>query len=612
MGEKSLIYVAGNPDAYPLEYYDPDTQTYEGVIPQLLRQFSAQSTYEIVYYQPDRTDRRSQLAEKNQVDLLSGYTEGDTVPQNTGYVTLFRTEYNGKETAYQLYFTAAAPKSIQSELQAYLDTVSQEEITGLLVETAEVPQVHQTMYWAIGSLAIIIVLLVSAIVLLVRSYGKKLRHAQQNVETDETTGLGNMEYLTRYYKQYVNDQNRILYQLIYFYVDTDRLRRISGSQEADEFLRYCAVVFEEYLGDSDILARVSDHGFVLLKLIGSADSLDDWFHVILDRISSFTQLYGKPFESGVYAGVYSLRPQDRDLNEMIFQASQGAYAAQREGVGYVYCSEQMVEMFVQERQLQARIDQGFSKREFQLYLQFYVDAQSFRVIGGEALARWNHPQKGILTPGTFIPLMEREKMISRLDYYCLEEVCSFLDSLMKDGIDTFFISCNFSRETFASPSFAAQVKEIMDQYTFPRELLILEITESAAVRDVAQIQQNILSLKEYGVRIALDDFGEGFTSFYDLQKYSIDGIKLDKGLVDHIMTPCGCSILRAMIQVGHELDMTILAEGVETDEQVQVLQEIHCDVIQGFRFSHPLPQWEAKKQLKTIFHPQTVNDCLSV
>ena len=612
MDEKSLIYVAGNPDAYPLEYYDPDTQTYEGVIPQLLRQFSEQSTYEIVYYQADGTDRRSQLAENMQVDLLSGYSQEDTIPENSGQVTLFRVKYNEMESAYCLYFTAAAPESFQAELQSYSDTISQEEITGLLVETAEEPKVHQGMYWAMGSLAIMVLLLLITIVLLVRSYRKKLRCIQRNVETDETTGLGNMEYLTRYYKQYVNDQNRILYQLIYFYVDVDRLRRVSGNQEADEFLRYCAVILEEYLGDNDILARVSEHGFVLLKLAGSTSSLDEWLGVVLKRISGFTQLYGKPFESNVYAGVYPLRPQDRDLNEMIFRASQGAYEAQREGVGHLYCSQQMVETFARERQLQARLDQAFSNREFQLYLQFYVDAQSFSVVGGEALTRWNHPQKGVLMPGTFIPLMEREKMISRLDYYCLEEVCCFLEDLGRERIDTFFISCNFSRETFASPDFADRVKKIVDQYTFPRELLILEITESAAVRDVTQIQQNIISLKEYGVRIALDDFGEGFTSFYDLQKYSIDGIKLDKGLVDHIMTPCGTSVLKAMIQVGHELNMTILAEGVETDDQVRALQKIHCDVIQGFHFSYPLPQWEAMKQLKATFHQQTMRDCLSV
>ena len=590
MEEKTLIYVAGNPDAYPLEYFDKDTQSYAGVIPELLAEFSDQSTYEILYYEADGTDHRKELAEQKQVDLLSGYEAGEELPENTGVVTLF-----SGEDAYSLYFTEAAPAAFRSDLQDYLAEVSPAEVTGLLMASVETPPSSQGLYWTMGAMGAALLVMAAVLLLTVRRYRRKLKESQQNVETDETTGLGNMEYLERYYKQYINDKNRILYQAVYFYVDTDRLRRLGSGQETDEFLRYCAVVLGEYAKDSDILARVSDHGFMMLKLTSGTD--DAWLTTILDRISAYAKLYSKPFDTNISAGIYPLRWEDRDLNEIIFQASQGAYQAEKEEVPYLFCSQAMIQKSIQERQLQASIEQAFVQKEFQLYIQFYVDAQTLKVVGGEALSRWKHPQKGILLPSVFIPLMEREKMISRLDYYCLKEVCFFLESLLKAGVDTFFVSCNFSGETFAAADFAQKVQEIMNGFTFPRELLILEITESVSVRNTAQIQQNIIALKKYGVRVALDDFGEGFTSFYDLQKYPIDGIKLDKGLVDHIMTPSGMTILKAMIQVGHELNMTILAEGVETDEQVRALQKIHCDVIQGFRFSHPLPQWEANEQI---------------
>ena len=110
-----------------------------------------------------------------------------------------------------------------------------------------------------------------------------------------------------------------------------------------------------------------------------------------------------------------------------------------------------------------------------------------------------------------------------------------------------------------------------------------------------------MELKKYGVSIALDDFGEGFTSFYDLQKYQIDGIKLDKGLIDNMFSKSGNAILRAMVQVGHSLNMTILAEGVETDEQAEELKAIGCDVIQGFCFFVPMPDWEAKDRILKEF-----------
>lgn len=590
--EKTLIYVAGNPDAYPLEYFDKDTQTYAGVIPELLAEFSDQSTYEIVYYEADGTGHREELAQQKQVDLFSGYEAEEEQLENTGVVTLFP-----GENAYTLYFTEAAPDAFQSNLRAYLEQVSPAEVTGLLMASVETPPNTQGMYWTMGAMGAALLVMAAVLLLTVRRYRRRLKESQQNAETDETTGLGNMEYLERYYKQYINDKNRNLYQAVYFYVDTDRLRRLSSGQETDEFLRYCAIVLGEYTQDSDILARVSEHGFIMLKLTGGTDKTDAWLTAILDRIHDYAKLYGKPYETNIYAGIYALRAEDRDLNEIIFQASQGAYGAEKEDCRYLRCSKGMMDQFMQERHLRASIEQAFAQKEFQLYIQFYVDAANFAVVGGEALSRWKHPQKGVLLPSMFIPLMEREKMISRFDYYCLKEVCFFLKGLLKEGVDTFFVSCNFSRDTFAAADFVQKVQEIMNGFTFPRELLILEITESVSVRNAAQIRQNIIALKKYGVRVALDDFGEGFTSFYDLQKYPIDGIKLDKGLVDHVTTPIGTAILKAMIQVGHELNMTILAEGVETDEQVRAQQEIHCDVIQGFRFSHPMPRWEADAQI---------------
>ena len=123
--------------------------------------------------------------------------------------------------------------------------------------------------------------------------------------------------------------------------------------------------------------------------------------------------------------------------------------------------------------------------------------------------------------------------------------------------------------------------------------MILERTESVSETHVTRIRENMAALKEFGVSIALDDFGVGFTSFVDLQEYAVDGVKLDKDLIDRLSTERGVSILRSMIQLGHELGITVLAEGVETDEQVRVLQDIHCDVIQGFRFYQPISAPEA-------------------
>ena len=605
MEEKIIVYVAGNPDSYPLEYYDKETDSYQGVIPQLLQQFSSQSGYEIRYYstQPGK-DQRKELGKNLQVDILSGYAQGDQVPLTNDQMTIFRTDHGGEEKEYYLCFTQVASEDLKEELEEFFDGVTPQTVSGILLETSVPVPDNTGFYFALGALAVTAVVLATAIVLLVRKYRRKLREMERGFETDEVTGLGNFDYLIRYFKQFINDKNRILYSLVYFYVDTDRLRRMGSSQEVDEFLRYCAVILQEHCGDADILAKVSGHGFALLKFSGDVGKIKEWIEPVFHRLHDYAKAYGKAIDVSTTAGIYPLKNNDRDLNEMIFNASQGALEARKSQRDYVICSDETLRKMEEEKRLCGSIRKALEDREIRLYIQFYVDIHTRKIVGGEALSRWQHPQKGLLMPGTFVPMLEREGVIGELDYYCLRESCAFLQELADSGVQDFFVSCNFSRDTFGAEDFVAQCIKIMDGYRFPRELLIFELTESASAKRLAQIRRNMLELKKYGVSIALDDFGEGFTSFYDLQQYPVDGIKLDKGLIDNILTPNGIAILRAVVQVGHDLGLTILAEGVENESQVAALGQINCDVVQGFQFYAPIPEWEAREKVLEQFPRQ--------
>lgn len=601
MEDKIMIYVAGNPDAYPLEYYDSQTESYEGVIPELFREFSQESVYDVVYYPDDGEDHREEFAETLQVDLLSGYGADDAAPEGASGAELFCILRDGQEVSYYVFMTKAAPEGLRKDLTAYLASVSPAQISGYLTDTALYYRANETNYLTVYPLVFIIIILVCTIILMGKRYKRKLEGLRQYLETDAMTGLGNAEYFERKYDLLINNRTKTLYQIVYFYVDIDHLYRMGNSREVDEFLQYCAEKIREKTEGNEVLAKVSDNGFALLRFTGHAQSMEQWLSPVFASFHEYAVEKGRPFDLSVSVGVYPIKENDRNLKEMAYNALECAQMARREQKKYLVCTEELMRSVMQMRYLQESMNSAFEKKEFQLYLQFYVDAHSFRIVGGEALSRWNHPQKGIIMPGVFVPLMEQEKMISRLDYYCLERACEFLEELWQKRIDTFFISCNFSRETFSSVDFAQSCKRIMDAFHFPKELLIFEITESASVKNAAQVQRNILEMKKYGVRIALDDFGEGFSSFYDIQQYPIDGVKLDKGLIDDVLTVGGNAIVRAMIQVGHELGMTILAEGVETEEQVQALQKMNCDVIQGFRFFVPLPDWDAKKHLLADF-----------
>ena len=600
MEETIVIYGAGNPDAYPMEYYNPQTQCFEGVIPQLLSRFSAQSRFQVVYYPSQGEDARRDLAENYQVDFASGYTQEDVFPVGGEELAVFQARIEGEEVTYYLSFTKVAPQQFKQELAQFFQSLSQEEISGVLVEQAQMgyEQVSPglpAVGWA--GLGVAFALLLAALVVLAHRTRKKLGQARQERERDPVTGLGNVDYLYRYYPQLVNDQNRVLYDLVYLYLDVDRLRRVTGIGEVEGALRYCGVILQEYAGETDLLAKVSENGFALLKLRKDPQAPLEWLERALERIRDYPQVFSKPFDLFVSAGIYPLTSSTRDLDEIIFSAGQVALDALKQQKSYDFFTRETQEKFHLEQQLRATVDHALQAGEFQLYIQFYVDSRHYNIVGGEALSRWMHPEKGLLMPGVFVPFLEREGIVYKLDYVCLRSACQFLQRLYEKGVEDFFLSCNFSRDTFAAPDFVSCCREIIGQYQFPRELLILELTESIAVSHLDRIQRHIVELKEFGVSIALDDFGEGFTSFADLQQYPVNGIKLDKGLVDHYATRSGRAILRAMVQVGHELGLTMLAEGVESQEQADALAQMQCDVIQGFHFYAPVPQAQAWEKI---------------
>lgn len=601
MENKIMIYVAGNPEAYPLEYYDSSTDTYQGVIPQLFQEFSEQSEYEIIYYQADGKDHRETCAQNKQVDILSGYVMGDKTPDGAVSQEVFCTIQNGQKISHNIYFTDTVPEKFISDWNEYITAVSQEKVTGMLIDTALHSKGTAKSYLTVYAMGFIIIILICFILLLVRKHRKKLNKLYQCLETDEITGLGNGDFFARKYDLLTNNKTKTLYHIVFFYIDIDRLYRMCNSREVDDFMGYCAEKIQDHVQGNEVLARVTDNGFAVLKFMGNTQNIEQWISAIFESIHAYTAERGRPFDLSVSVGVYAIRENDRNLKEMIYNAMECAQMARREQKKYLVCTEEIMCSVMRERYLQESMNQAFERKEFQLYLQFYVDANTFQIVGGEALSRWNHPQRGMIMPSVFVPLMENEKMISRLDYYCLERVCEFLENLSKKGIENFFISCNFSRETVSSADFVERSKKIIEKFLFPKELLIFEITESTAAKSVAQIRENIIEMKKYGVKIALDDFGEGFSSFYDIQQYSIDGVKLDKGLIDDVLTASGNAIVRAMVQAGHELGMTILAEGVETEEQVQALQKMNCDVIQGFRFFVPLPDWDAERRILENF-----------
>lgn len=583
--DQELIYIAGNPDLYPLEYYDPLDQEFKGVIPDFFEQLSSKSSYEFQYLNT-LEDERNQKYKNNQAEIISGCVAQDEL-WNQG-VTFLKVDLPQFQEI-RLVYTPLADASLQELIETAINEMEESDWLALFTKI----QSNQTTR-PIGLWLALFVLFFLCLGLLVKLYQdhKKIQQLQNSNRLDLVTGLGNKYHLLDYYDQFVNDKNRILYHLIYFYTDVQSLYQVSEGN-CDDFFRYIAIILKEYASDTDILARVAEGGFVLLHLSYTKEENENWIKTIMGRLSEYSSKFNKPYETQVVAGIYPLQQNDLDLDMILYKAEQTSYYALMHHLSYVSFDENILSLYEEESELKQRLKEALQKQEFELYLHFFVDARKGVIVGAEALTRWMHPKKGMLMPSRYIPLLENEGTIELLDYYVLELVCSFLEKCyVKHHLD-FFVSCNFSRKTFASPNFVEKSIEIMNRYHFPKEEVLFELTERGPILQDNLIYKNALRLKKEGLRVVLDDFGAGLSNFNDLKEIRFDGLKIDRELILSMNNPLGETIVRSIVQICDQLSMTVLAEGVETKQQVDQLLDMNCQVIQGFYYYQPMPIHQA-------------------
>lgn len=243
----------------------------------------------------------------------------------------------------------------------------------------------------------------------------------------------------------------------------------------------------------------------------------------------------------------------------------------------------------EENETTESILQGIKNNEFKMYLQFVVDNKTKKIVSAEALSRWDNPQKGIVGPGNYIGHMEATGLISEHDFYMFELACQQLEKWKDTEYNDISISCNFTRITLSEEDCIDKLKEISGRYDFDKSKLAIEITEDAIEKDRETAKRNVRLCKELGFRIYLDDLGSGYTSLANLCDYPIHIVKIDRDILLKIGTKRGMDLFAGIVALAHNLNMSVICEGVETEEQNTLVSQSNCDYIQGWYYSKPIP-----------------------
>lgn len=597
-GDAGTVYVAGNPDWYPVEYYDQDAQTYAGVLPELLELVGEQTGLEFTYIQAGPEDQRRRLAENGQVELVSGCSSNEAWITDAGMRagnTLLTIPSEDGETQVCLVFTRIAEDALIHRIEDAVANLPPQTVSGLSVRL--LMEHPGRTDWRIAAVCagIILFLLVLAAVQAVKLHRCKKR-TQQDTQVDLLTGIGNKAYFTEFFDTFISDQYRNLYCVVYIGFDIARVNQYYGEAAAEDQLCFAANELDLSTRDNEASARVSGGGFAIAHSGSGEQEIQTWMSQLLPRLNQYTERYGKDYRPEFRAGIYLLEPEDRDCETALFNARQGYQQAVEKGLPWYIMHTEHLERESERLQLKKQTLDALQNREFLMFLQFIVRGKDGGICGAEAVSRWDHPQKGLLYPGSYIELMESEGTIAELDFYIFEEACRQLEQWQAESRDL-ILSCNFARITIGRETFVQRIQDIAARYTFDRGHLVMEITEDAMESNKQTAFDNISRCKEMGYRIALDDAGSGYTSFADLRDYPIDVVKIDRSILNAAVTRRGAALLRGITALVHNLDMAVLCEGAETKAQAELLREMGCDYIQGYYFYRPLPLKEAERVL---------------
>ncbi|GAA5317874.1 MAG: hypothetical protein AseanaTS_30820 [Candidatus Pelagadaptatus aseana] len=524
------------------------------------------------------TDKHRNIISVNKAfEIITGYTAAESLGKNPSFLSA---QKQGKEFFIELWNTVNETGQWKGEV--WNRRKSGKVFPELLSITEVKDEAGQPEYY-VGVFSDI----------------TKLKQSEEELEnlalTDSLTGLPNRLSLKNTLDHAIAHAKRSHERVAVLFLDLDKFKVVNdslGHAAGDELLKSVSGRLSERLREKDTLGRLGGDEFVII--LENLNSEKDIITVAKDIIELINRPF--PLEEGqeAYIGTsigISQYPDNASKGEdLIAYADVAMYQAKQNGRNtYSFYNESLTADADKQMRTFSQIKRGIKAREFELYYQPQIDIHTGKIIGSEALLRWNHPERGLLTPAHFIRIAEERGVIRDLSRYVLVAACQQLKRWQDMGFKQ-TLSVNISPQDFNHRDFTREVRHIVQQSHIDPNLLELEITESALMRNADAILNQLQTLRNLGIQLAIDDFGTGYSSLSYLKHFPINKLKIDRSFIQDIEEDSSDrAIVSAIIDMAKNFNLTIVAEGVEKAPQELILQAEGCDLSQGYLHSKPVP-----------------------
>jgi diguanylate cyclase (GGDEF)-like protein len=430
---------------------------------------------------------------------------------------------------------------------------------------------------------------------------QQLRHLATH---DALTGLPNRVLLDDRLQQAIAHAERDGRAFAVLVCDLDRFKLINdslGHRAGDELLQEVARRLTTVVRTTDTVARFGGDEFVLIGTsVADTEDAGGLAARVMDVLQAPVRIAAIDIHTSPSIGIAMYPDDGETIQALLAHADAAMYTAKQNGRGTFRRYESGMHAGTEDRvQLESDLHNALASNQFELYYQPKVDTRTGEVRSAEALIRWVHPARGVISPADFIPLAEECGLIGAIGAWVIREACRQARAWQIDGVPTLRVSVNLSASQFRDVGLVDSIRRSLDDAGLEARYLEVELTESAVMSDPEQSIAILEQLSAMGVLVSVDDFGTGYSSMSYLRRFPIDKLKIDRVFINEIVSrPEDASIVRAIVSLAHSLRLKVVAEGVETPAQLEFLKTAGCDEYQGYHFSRPLPALEFERVIR--------------